>query len=335
MRFRDVVTDSCTVVGASVGVGLLSGKEVQLFVGSYANTAVFAVIFFAGIVILRNFCRQNECRNVTRFSRACFGKASAVFLVVFCVCNFVCAVTSLAGLQSCLEELTGEKQMIFPVYAFSAAVATAFTLKAGMKLFKILNVVSVVAALAYLCCSAIFCEATPMQAKADSSVATYSMFSVLVSLSVVAPLSCEKGKQNLIATAIATLLMVVLLSFVVYVADFSLETPIFGKTKSLPMKIFGGFAISVATIASAVGNTLPVVQNVNAVVGDSGLAICLTLCLAVALSMFGFDFAMRYGYVVVAFVGFCAVAACPTKMLRQYIRRKKGRNQVDSLRARL
>lgn len=311
---RDLFLDSCTVVGATVGVGFLSGKEAQTFFGEHKNVAFFAIYFFVFNLAIRQFCYKNGCGNAASFSRACFGKFSAMFLAALCLCNFVCAVSILAGLQSCLEQLFFATKL--PVFAFVAALVAAFVLKTGLKTFKILNVISIVLALAYLFCVALFTPHIGRQTSVSwAKPLVYSLFSVTASLGVLAPLS-QKGKQNVASTIFATVLLCALMCIVIFAADFSLSLPVFGKTDSVALNVFGAVTVVLATITGVVANALPIVQCVNLAFRDSALSTTCVLCLAVAISMFGFDFALRYGYVPVAFVGAISVVAAAYKLAK-------------------
>ncbi len=332
---RDLFTDSCTVVGATVGVGFLSGKEAQTFLGGYVNVAVFAICFFTFNIVLRQFCFKNGCGNAASFSRVCFGKSSTLFLVALCLCNFVCAVSVLAGLQSCLEQLFFATKL--PIFAFAAALAAAFVLKFGLKTFKILNVFSIVMALAYLFCIVFFTPNNGTGAMVGwAQPLVYSLFSATVSLGVLTPLS-QNGKQNVAATALATVLLCALMCTVVFAADFSLNLPIFGKTDSAALNVFGAIALFLAAITGVVANTLPIVQCVNLALEDSALSTMCVLCLAAAFSMFGFDFALRYGYVPVALVGAVSVATAAFKLAKDVLHterksRKQGTHRTQAKR---
>lgn len=333
---RDLFTDSCTVVGATVGVGFLSGKEAQTFFGGYVNVAVFAGCFLAFNLVIRQFCFKNGCGNAASFSRACFGKFSAVFLAALCLCNFVCAVSVLAGLQSCLEQLFFATKL--PIFAFVVALAAAFVLKTGLKTFKMLNVLSIVLALAYLFGVAFFTPHTGSETSVSfAQPLVYALFSLATSLGVLAPLS-QKGKQNVAATIIATVLLCALMCIVIFAADFSLNLPIFGKTDSVALNVFGAFVVVLATITGVVANALPIVQCVNLVLEDSALSTTCVLCLAVACSMFGFDFALRYGYLPVAFTGAISVTAAAFKLAKETVlehrtvaRRKQSRKTNENI----
>lgn len=304
---RDLLSDCCTVIGATVGVGFLSGKEAQMFFGGYVNVAVFAVCYFAFNLVLRIFCFKKNCGNAAVFSRVCFGKFSSLFLVALCLCNFLCAVAVLAGLQNCLEELICDTK--WPVFAFLAAIAAALMLKSGLKVFKIANVLSVASVLVYLLCIAVF---TP---DADCGVSVnitqpmiYSLFSATTSLAVLAPLS-QKNKRNVAAAAVATLIICVLLCTVIFSADFSLNLPVLGKTDNPALVIFGTITVTLAAVTGAAANALPIVQCVNVYIKDTTLSTACVLCAAVLFSVFGFDFAMRYGYLPVALTGAVSVVA--------------------------
>lgn len=307
--------DSCTVAAAIVGIGFLSGKEAQVFCGDYPNAAVFALCFFSAVWILRKFCFEFHCRDTAEFAQNCFDKYASFFLVVLCLCNFVCAVSALAGLQNCFEQAVSQTK--FPVYAFVAAVISAHVLKAKQKAFKILNVISIILALGYLTAAAICAEGN-IDAKVNTNLfqtAVYAIFSAFVTLGILVPLS-DNDRRNFSATLVAASLLCALICLIISEADFSLSIPI--KPQNSCLGILGAVTFLLATVTGVVANVLPIVQYVDTVIQDETLSTLCVLCLAVTLSMFGFDFVLKYGYVSVAAAGAVTISAAGAKLINRH-----------------
>lgn len=316
---KDIILDAATVAGCCVGVGFLSGKEAQVFFGGFANVAIFAVCFFALNIFLRCFCRVHRCFDVASVAKLCFGRFAGVFTLLFLLCSFVCVVTMLAGVESCL----GGNELKLPAYGIAVALISAFILKKGLRALKILNVAAIVLALAYLV--AVACISKNSFSNAPTSVAQpvkYALFSVTMSVGVLAPLSDTTKKGNIAATAIATCALCALIVFVLWIADFSLDMPIFGKTDNVLLNVLGAITAILATVTGVVANTLPITQCIGDVFEDDTLCYTCIFCIALALSMFGFDFALTYGYLFVALVGIVLTIALAAKSL-QHVNRKR------------
>lgn len=326
MKVKDVISDGCTVAGCSLGVGFLCGKEAQVFVGNFANAAIFALCFFVATLLLRNFCLQKKCFCTRAFCESCFCGLKNVFYALFCACCFVCAVTALSALQQVLQSFLFQTSL--PLFSVAAALLSAAVLKSGMKTLKILNVVSVALCVLYVVFVAI-CAKTPCQQLnvAPSKPVKYAFFSVTVSLAVLAPLSKTSAKQNFWASLLATAILGGLTCAIICFADFSLQTPFF-VPNNLPLQIFGAVALLIATVTGVVANALPVVQSAVGVLEDKTLSLLCVFCLAVVFSTLGFDFILDYGYLFVAAVGVCVTLFVAVQLAAERIRCKKHKKKL-------
>lgn len=318
MKFRDVFFDAATVVGCCVGVGFLSGKEAQIYFGNLPNVGIFAVLFFLFNIAIRKFCREQRCFGTVELFRRCLGRFAPFFSALFCFCCFVCIVTMFAGVENCLQRLLWQTK--FPAYSFVVAIISALILKRGLSALKILNVVAVLVSLAYFFAAfllfdrkASFLPVPPAQPVA------YTLFSVTMSLGVLAPLSDSTKAKNLASTAVATAFLCVLTVAVLFCADFSLEMPFLGRSNSVTLNLLGGFAVTLTVVASVVANSLPITDCIASVFEDDYLCFAVLFGLAWAFSMFGFDFALYYGYLIVAFVGLLLMVVLVTVNVKRRV----------------
>lgn len=302
MKIREVLLDAATVAGCCIGVGFVSGKEQQLFFGNVANVVLFSLLFLGLNTLVREFARKNGCFDVDTLFASCFGKSAGVFATLFYLCCFVCVVTMLAGVENCLKSFLWEAPL--PLYGAVCAAISAVVLKKGLKALKILNMVSVALTLAYFVLIGIFTQSSylPVEVSPIEPV-KYALFSLTMSLGVLTPLSNTKKKNNITATAVATLCLSLLIVAVLFLGDFSLELPMIGKTNSLALNLFGALCMVLATVTGVVANALPATRCVSSLFEDDSLCFACFFGLALALSMFGFDFALKYGYLFVAVVG--------------------------------
>lgn len=307
MKFRDVFFDCATVVGSCVGVGFISGKEAEIYFGSFSNVPVFACTFFLLCFVVRRFCVKKHCNNTIQLFQCCFGRFNSVFLTLFCFCCIVCISTLLAGADSCLQTLLWSVN--FPCYSFAIAVCAAFILKKGFKTLKILNAISLVLVLFYLLLALIFCPGE----NGFSSVSVgmpivYAMFSTTTSLGVIVPLSKGNVRHNLLLSFVSAAVLALLTAIVLLLCDFSLPMPLLGRNDNVFFNSVAVFAVIACVICGVTANATPVFECVRDVFCDDAFC-CVALCsLAWALSLFGFDFALRYGYFAIAFL--CTILIC-------------------------
>lgn len=315
MKVRDVFLDCATVVGSCVGVGFISGKEAKMYLGNYGNVAVFALVFFALCFWVRRFCSRNGCCNTVRLFQSCFGKFHSLFSALFCCCCIICMSTLFAGADSCLQSLL--YSVNFPCYSFVAAIVAAFVLKKGMRTLKIMNAVSLTLTFCYLLLAFVFWGGCQTERTTGMPV-LYALFSVTTSLGVLAPLSKRSVKRNLVLSAVSAVTFGLLFVLAVYLSDFSLQMPIIGRTDSKFFNMLAASAVLVSVVCGVTANAIPVFQCISDVFHDDAFCAVMLFAITWAFSLFGFDFALKFGYVAVALFGVSVVAAtfCATKRCR-------------------
>ncbi len=301
MKVRDVFLDCATVVGSCVGVGFISGKEAEIYFGSFFNVPIFACSFFLLCFVVRRFCAKKRCYNTVQLFQSCFGRFHSVFLALFCFCCVVCMSTLLAGADSCLQSLLW--QVNFPCYSFAIAIFAALILKKGFKTLKILNALSLVLILFYLVLLLIFCPKTNSFNRVHAGMPmVYAMFSTTTSLGVIVPLSKGSVKRNFWLSVVAAVTLSLLAIIVLCLCDFSLPMPLLGRNDNVFVNFVAVLAVVVCVVCGVVANATPVFDCVRDVFCDDAFCCVTLFLLAWALSLFGFDFALRYGYFIVAFL---------------------------------
>lgn len=239
-------------------------------------------------------------------------------------CAFVCIVTVLAGVEQCISQLYYIGKL--PLYAFAAAVISAILLKLGLKALKIANAVAVIMAvvlLVVLLCTSKTRNTENLQVPLYQPI-VYALFSVTMSLGVVTQLATDCSKQeNFIASLLASTVLAILLIVLLPLCNMTLNLPILGEI-SHPMLIFYTIVtLLLSAVTGVVANALPVLEQLNDVTGDETLNCALIFLAALAFSMFGFDFAVKFGYLLVSGVGVVIVIVAIVKSIKNKIRTKK------------
>lgn len=103
---------------ATVGVGMLSGKENQLFVGGTANVMLFAVVFACANFLFGEWARQTNCRDGESLCTATFGKGAPLALFLLLAADTLTATAILSGTESALQKLTTN----FPLPMFGVVI---------------------------------------------------------------------------------------------------------------------------------------------------------------------------------------------------------------------
>lgn len=312
-KIIDNVADVSVIVGSAVGVGLISGKEAQVFIGSIPNSLIFAAAIFAVLSVFREFCRKYAVNNVSTLATTCFGRFAAAFNAALSACAFVCVVTCLAGVEQCLSDMLYLSN--FPLYAIAVAALSAVVMSKGISALKICNVVSLIMTAALFIALAFTSAPTLLPAVPKFYMPViYALFTFTMSLS----LSCRFGaksskRQNVARSAVSAVVLAAALTVVVGLSDFSKPLPALSGIQSPLLKAYAVLTIALTSMCGIVGCALPVCEFVDGIICDKTLSSMCVFFLACAFSMFGFDFLVKYGYLFVASIGFAVVLSASIK----------------------
>ena len=314
-KFFAIMGDVAVVVGCCIGVGFLSGKEAQVFFGNIFNVAIFAAFFFAVSFALREYCRKNGCSTVDELSGSLFGKFAKIFNVGIALCSFVCIVTVLAGVEECLSRLFYLSNL--PLYAFAAALFAALLLQRDMKMLKYANMVSIIMAVILVI---ILLTANTTENSQNLQVplfqpVIYALFSVTMSLGVITRLACESDRrQNVTACVLASVITAILMAAILPLCKINADLPTLDGISSPALIAYALITLLLAAVTGVVANAYPVVQELKSIVPDNALCNALIFGLALAFSMFGFDFAVKFGYLLVSLFGAVIVVLAICKL---------------------
>lgn len=304
MKVKRIFSDCMAIVGCVIGIGFVTGKEAQVFVGSDANIWIFVAIFGISTLVLRQFCAKRKLKSTQQFVTFAFGKGGVFLHLALLGCYFVCLVTTFATVQSSFEQLF---DVHFPLWSALVAVACGIILKGGIKSFKTIS------ALAFISAFVTFLFISPNKTAVDVQVnplltVVYGLFS----LTMVLPVCCDDEKslwESAISVVIATAVVGVALWWIGKIADFRLTLPVGGRLQGFG-KVCLCVTICLCGISGAVANALPVYQGLCDVVKDKALLRFLVVGLSWAFSCVGLDFLLKYGYLFVALVGLAIVLRC-------------------------
>ena len=325
-KVAKLLGDVAVAVGCCIGVGFLSGKEAQVFFGNKVNVLIFAVIFFVVTFVTREFCRKKSCNTIDQLSAKMFGKYSTVCNVGIAFCSFVCIVTVLAGVEQGLNQMFYLGKL--PLYAFATAFIAAILLKFGLKALKIANSVSIVMAtvlLIVLACTNKHQNVTNTQAPLYQPI-VYALFSVTMSLAVITQLASDSTKkENLIASILAAAILAVFTIVLLPLCDMSQNLPTLGNISHPILIFYTILTLLLSAITGVVANAYPIIEQLNTVTKDETLNCALIFLAALTFSMFGFDFAVKFGYLLVSVVGAVIVTIAAVKLLKS--RKKLAQNK--------
>ena len=304
-KVLQILCDVAVTVGCCVGVGFISGKEAQVFFGNKVNAAIFCAVFFVVNFVVREHCRKQRCDSVHHLNESLFTRAATLFDALIALCSFVCIVTVLAGVEQCLNSILPLYSKL-PLYAFAAALVSSLLLNKGMSALKIVNIVAVAMAIALI--FVLFSikkgtHAENLQVPLFQPI-VYALFSLTMSLGVVTKLGAESSRaDNLIATALSSAIVTVLVLLVLPSGNFNSQLPTIDGITNKFLLAFAVITMLASAVTGLVANAFPIAQYLYGVIGDKTLCCAVTFGFALAFSMFGFDFAVKFGYALVSLMG--------------------------------
>lgn len=302
------ITDIAIMVGCCLGVGFVSGKEAQVFFGNTLNVVIFTLLYAACNIVLRLYCNKAGCNSVETLSKSLFKKGASAFEALICLCCFVCIVTMLAGAEACLDRILHLSNL--PLYALVCAVISAIALAKGDKALKIANVVSITLAIIFVI---VMLLGNKQNTSARNSVSPikpiiYALFSAAVSFGVTTRLGFESDvKRNVVCPVAAAVILALLMIAVIKISDFSLQLPTIDSINDIPTQILAIVTLTLAAVTGIVACAYPIVEQIYPVIPDNPLCCSVVFGLALAFSMFGFDFAVKIGYALVGIVGLVTI----------------------------
>lgn len=281
---------------ATVGVGMLSGKENQLFVGGTANVMLFAVVFACANFLFGEWARQTNCRDGESLCTATFGKGAPLALFLLLAADTLTATAILSGTESALQKLTTN----FPLPMFGVVICLV-----AAALSKGRGRAASIAARVSLALAAILLAATigsDYAAAPQPPIKTmvYAMFCATMLLG----LQCKNhgdtaGENALTAALTAALTTLLLTSIVLPIALHGGITP--GGKAYITVPAAACFVLSASTGVYATSKNS--IEFTSTLVGDKSLAVYVYFAFCLALSMAGADIAINFGYTCAAVVG--------------------------------
>lgn len=197
---KSTLKKSVINAAATVGVGMLSGKENLLFVGNLKNALLFAVVFAAARFAFSEWVRTSNATDVFDLCKKSFGKLGKIAYALLLITNVVTVIAILGGAEFALRSLTVE----LPLPMFGIAVcAVAVTLGCvGDKPLAVLSEVCVVLSVAAV---VLLTEGNPLVADGAKPMSTviYALFCAATLVGTDCKMPCRSSGDSL-ATALLT-----------------------------------------------------------------------------------------------------------------------------------
>lgn len=278
---------------ATIGVGMLSGKENQLFVGGTANVMLFAVVFACANFLFGEWARQTNCRDGESLCTATFGKGAPLALFLLLAADTLTVTAILSGTENALQTLT----VNFPLPMFGVVIClVAATLSKGHgRAVSIAAKVSLALA-AILLATTIGANGYTAAPQPPIKTIVYAMFCATMLLGLQCKNHGDTAGENALTAALTTLLLTSIL------LPIALHGGITSGSKAyIAVPTAACFVLSASTGVYATSKNS--IEFTSTLVGDKSLAVYVYFAFCLALSMVGADIAINFGYTCAAVVG--------------------------------
>ena len=299
---------------ATIGVGMLSGKENQLFVGGAANVMLFAVVFACANFLFGEWARQTNCRDGESLCTATFGKVAPLALFLLLAADTLTVTAILSSTENALQTLT----VNFPLPMFGVVICfVAATLSKGRG-----RAVSIAAKVS-LALAAILLAATNRgkgyAAAPQPPIKTmvYAMFCATMLLGLQCKNHGDTAGENALTAALTTLLLTSILLPIAMRGGITS-----GGKAYIAVPAAACFVLSASTGVYATAKNS--IEFTSSLVGDKSLAAYVYFAFCLALSMVGADIAINFGYTCAAAVGTTLVSVSFALKLVKKLKIKKN-----------
>lgn len=299
---------------ATIGVGMLSGKENQLFVGGTANVMLFAVVFACANFLFGEWTRQTNCRDGESLCTATFGKGAPLALFLLLAADTLTVTAILSGTENALQTLT----VNFPLPMFGVVIClVAATLSKGHG-----RAVSIAAKVSLALAAILLATTIRGKGYADApqppiKTMVYAMFCATMLLGLQCKNHGDTAGENALTAALTTLLLTSIL------LPIALRGGITSGGKAyIAVPAAACFVLSASTGVYATAKNS--IEFTSSLVGDKSLAAYVYFAFCLALSMVGADIAINFGYTCAAAVGTMLVSVSFALKLVKKLKIKKN-----------
>ncbi len=303
------------VIGAIVGAGFASGKEIAVYFSPYQdNVLLIGIIFvvFSSIALYTLLKQCGKFDNIYLLNKHYLSKGSGIANFVICLAYLVFS----ASMAAALNALTNN-YFVCLVSIFLCGIVVVFKDK-GIKIFSLVIVPFIIALVVTVCGSnLVFSDISLVKLNSSLfgcifSVVIYSSVNIVLAAGTIISLKVKKKTKNLLLSVSISLTLLTLILLVMFsISNRSIESdmPIY------ELAIENGIVPSIYyfVIWCAIVTTL--VSCFNALNGyvttffsfrksKGFVQICVLSLIIFALSLFGFDLIVDLGYKFIGVLSF-------------------------------
>ena len=340
-KLWSTIVDYFLILGAIIGVGFASGKEICVFFFDFGGASIIGLLAFGLLYVYLFFVIQHishklKINSYDKFNAVMFGKLCKLTNIVMLINFVITSAGMLAGADYLFETFFNIK---YKIPSIVLSVITFVLLIGGIEKIKIVANVIIPLMLAVIVINSIS-NITPQNVHMEITVqngvmAVYYglLFGVNNFVAAMPMLFETKLKSKGKFVVILTICVVILLNILVFASNnFSTSMPMFELSKNVSPWFY---YIYFATLIMALFSTLVIcsynTHNIIAKGKKSLFTISLVVLLNLIISNLGYNFIVQYLYVVSGVISGVYVIALVVMMIVNLIKFKGEKNKLNNL----
>ena len=339
-KLWSTVVDYFLILGAIIGVGFASGKEICVFFFDFEGASLIGLLAFGLLYVYLFFVIQHiseklRLNTYDEFNTALFGKLCKITKVVMLINFLITSAGMLAGADYLFKTFFNVN---YRIPSIVLSIMTFVLLMGGINKIKLVANIIIPLMLAVIVINSLH-NITPqnvhMGITTQNSVMAiyYGLLFGVNNFVAAMPMLFEtklKSKGKLIV--ILSICVVILLNILVFASNnFSTEMPMFELSANVSVWFY---YIYFATLIMALFSTLMICSyNANNIVSKNKknlFSIAMIVLINLILSNFGYEFIVQYLYVVSGIISGIYVVALVLLIIVKLIKLKASKNKKIS-----
>lgn len=306
-KIWSTAVDYFLILGAIIGVGFASGKEIYVFFLSFGQASLIGLVAFALLyvylfLVIQYINHKLEIKSYSEFNARMFGKLCKFTNIIMLINFSITSAGMLAGADYLFQTFLG---IGYKIPSLILSIITFFVLLGGIGKIKlianwiipIMLAVIVINSLKNITPSNVH---FPIVEKSGAMAVYYALlFGVNNFVEALPMLFQTKMKTKGKLTVILTICMVIILNILILASNnFATEMPVFELSENVSVVFY---YIYFATLVCALFSTLMICSFNTQQILTKKKSVFVSLMIVIfnlILSNFGYDFIVKYLYVL-------------------------------------
>ncbi len=333
-KLWSTVVDYFLILGAIVGVGFASGKEICVFFFDFGGASLLGLLAF-GLLYIYLFCviqhisKKLKLNSYDKFNAEIFGKLCKITNIVMLINFIITSAGMLSGADYLFKTFFG---VGYRIPSIVLSVITFFLLIGGIDKIKIVSNIVVPLMLAVIVINSIK-NITPQNVNLNitmqnGAVAIYYglLFGVNNFVAAMPMLFETKLKTKGKLFVILTICVIILLNILVFAGNvFTTEMPMFELSRNVSSTFY---YIYFGTLVMALFSALVICSyNTNLIISKNKKSVFCALIVVIVnliISNCGYNFIVKYLYVISGIISGIYVVVLAVMMIYKLFKIKKN-----------